>query len=52
MSEIISKLAVELALESGSFAKQMSSINKEIKNLDRDFKNAGKGVEGFEKMLR
>ena len=49
MSEIISKLAVELALESGSFAKQMSSINKEIKNLDRDFKNAGKGVEGFEK---
>ena len=49
MSEIISKLAVELALESGSFAKQMSSINKEIKNLDRDFKNASKGVEGFEK---
>ncbi|CEN94271.1 phage tail tape measure protein [Paraclostridium sordellii] len=49
MSDVISKLSVELALESGSFAKQMSAINKEIKNLDRDFKSASKGVEGFEK---
>lgn len=49
MSDVISKLSVQLALESGSFAKQMSAINKEVKNLDRDFKSAGKGVEGFEK---
>lgn len=49
MSDVISKLSVQLALESGSFAKQMSAINKEVKNLDRDFKSAGKCVEGFEK---
>lgn len=49
LSDVISKLSVQLALESGSFAKQMSAINKEVKNLDRDFKSAGKGVEGFEK---
>lgn len=49
MAEEIEKLSVSLALESGSFSKQMSAINKEIKNTERDFKSAGKGVDGFEK---
>ncbi|MGL5749880.1 MAG: phage tail tape measure protein, partial [Paraclostridium sp.] len=49
MSEEIEKLSVALALDAGSFSKQMSSINKEIKNAERDFKSAGKGVENFEK---
>lgn len=48
MSETIEKLAVELALEAGSFSKQISSINKEIKNLERDFKSAGNGTKNFE----
>ncbi|WP_286315884.1 phage tail tape measure protein [Romboutsia ilealis] len=49
MSEEIEKLSVALALDSGSFSKQISSINKEIKNAERNFKSAGKGVENFEK---
>lgn len=48
-SEEIAKLAVSLSLEAQGFDKQMSSINKSIKNSERDFKSAGKGVEGFEK---
>lgn len=49
MAEEIEKLSVSLALESGSFSKQISAINKEIKNTERDFKSAGKGISNFEK---
>lgn len=48
MSEEIEKLSVALALDAGSFSKQMSAINKQIKNSERDFKSASKGVEDFE----
>lgn len=48
MAEEIEKLSVSLALESGSFSKQISAINKEIKNSEREFKSASKGIEGFE----
>lgn len=44
----IEKLSVSLSLETGSFAQQMSAINKQIKNAERDFKSAGKGVDDFE----
>lgn len=48
-TEEIAKMAVSLSLEAQGFEKKMSSINKSIKNAERDFKSAGKGVEGFEK---
>lgn len=48
-TEEIAKLAVSLSLEAQGFEKKMSSINKSIKNAERDFKSAGKGIEGFEK---
>ena len=47
-SEEIASLSVSLSLDSGNFTKSMSAINKEIKALDRDFKNSSKGIDGFE----
>lgn len=43
------QLVVNLALKSGSMKQQINSINKDIKQLQTDFKNAGAGVEDFEK---
>lgn len=47
-TEEVAKLSVSLSLESQSFTKQMTTINKQIKQADKDFKSAGKGVNGFE----
>lgn len=49
MAETIEQLAVELSLEAQSFTKQMSSINKAIKQSEREFKNAARGVKDYEK---
>ena len=38
MSDVISRLSVELALESGNFSKAITNANKAIKNLDKDFR--------------
>ena len=46
---VIDQLAVELTLEAQSFSKQMSTINRTIKQADREFKNASRGVKGYEK---
>ena len=43
------QLVVNLALKSGTMKQQINSINKDIKQLQTDFKNAGSGVEDFEK---
>ncbi|HCQ6056274.1 phage tail tape measure protein [Clostridioides difficile] len=48
MSEEIEKLSVTLALEANNFTKQISAINKEIGNLDREFKTAAQGNKQFE----
>jgi len=48
INQEIASLSVTLALDSGKFQKSISAINSEIKNLDKDFKNAGKGVSNFE----
>lgn len=42
-------LVVNLALKAGTVKQQINSINKDIKQLKTDFKNAGAGVEDFEK---
>ena len=44
MTQIIESLAVELSLEAQNFSKQMSAIDKAVRNLDTQFKNAKKGV--------
>ena len=49
MSDVISRLSVELALESGNFSKAITNANKAIKNLDKDFRSATKGIENIEK---
>lgn len=43
------QLVVNLALKSGTMKQQINSINKDIKQMQTDFKNAGAGVEDFEK---
>ncbi len=43
------QLVVNLALKSGTMKQQINSINKDIKQLQTDFKNAGACVENFEK---
>lgn len=43
------QLVVNLALKSGTMKQQINSINKDIKQMQTDFKNAGAGIEDFEK---
>lgn len=43
------QLVVNLALKAGTMKQQINSINKDIKQLKTDFKNAGSGIENFEK---
>lgn len=43
------QLVVNLALKAGTMKQQINTINKDIKQLQTDFKNAGSGVENFEK---
>ena len=47
--EEVKRLAVELTLESQSFQKKMTTINGLVRDADKEFKAAGRGVEGFEK---
>ena len=43
------QLTINLALKTGTVKQQITSINKEIKSMESEFKNAGAGVENFEK---
>ena len=43
------QLVVNLALKSGTMKQKINSINKDVKQLQTDFKNAGAGIEDFEK---
>lgn len=43
------QLVVNLALKAGTMKQQITSINKDIKQMQTDFKNAGAGIENFEK---
>lgn len=45
----IEKMSIELSLEAQNFNKQMSTVNKAIKQSEREFKNAGKGIKDYEK---
>ncbi|KGJ49818.1 hypothetical protein KD33_07745 [Clostridium sp. NCR] len=40
-------IAIKLSLENGSFGQQMTAINKEVRDLDRNLKNAGKGIDDY-----
>lgn len=46
--DVIERLAVELSLEADNFKNKMTSINALIRNSEKDFKSAGKGVNNFE----
>lgn len=48
-TEDVKRLAVELTLESQSFQKKMTTINGLVRDADKEFKAAGRGVDGFEK---
>lgn len=43
------QLVIDLALKTGTMKQQINTINKEIKSMESEFKNAGAGVENFEK---
>lgn len=51
-ADVIEKLAVELSLEANDFKKKISSINSIIRNSEKDFKSAGKGVKDFENTFK
>lgn len=43
------QLVIDLTIKTGTMKQQINSINKEIKYMESEFKNAGAGVENFEK---
>ena len=51
MSEVLRELVVALSLDSDNFARNMRTINKQIKEAESTFTLAGAGVDKFEKTL-
>ncbi|MBS6503824.1 MAG: phage tail tape measure protein [Clostridium sp.] len=51
-ADVIEKLAVELSLEANDFKKKITAINSIIRNSEKDFKSAGKGVKDFENTFK
>jgi len=51
-SEEIASLSVSLALATDKFDKAITSVNKQIKQSERQFKEASKGLEGFENSFK
>lgn len=51
-ADVIERLAVELSLEADDFKKKITAINSVIKNSEKDFKSAGKGVKDFENTFK
>ena len=51
MAEILRELVVELTLDADNYTKNMRSIASQVKLAEATFKNAGAGIQGFEKTL-
>jgi len=51
MSEVLRELVVALSLDSDNFARNMRTINQQIKEAESTFRLAGAGVENFEKTV-
>jgi len=51
MSEVLRELVVALSLDSDNFARNLRTINQQIKEAESTFRLAGAGVENFEKTL-
>lgn len=52
MSEVLRELVVALSLDSDSFARNLRTINQQIKEAESTFHLAGAGVENFEKTVK
>ena len=48
----VSEIASEITLDVQSFKKQINSIQKEINRTEKNFKNAAKGIDDFEKSFQ
>lgn len=51
-SKNVHDMAVELSFEALDFRKQMSTLQQEIRNVEKNFKNAGKTVDDFERTFQ
>ena len=51
-NEEIASLSVSLALATDKFDKAITAVNKQIKQSEREFREAGKGVENFENSFK
>jgi len=51
MSEVLRELVVALSLDSDNFARNLRTINQQIKEAESTFRLAGAGVENFEKTV-
>jgi len=52
MSEVLRELVVALSLDSDSFARNLRTINQQIKEAESTFCLAGAGVGSFEKIVK
>ena len=52
MSEVLRELVVALSLDSDNFARNLRTINKQIKEAESTFNLAGAGVDKFEKTIQ
>ena len=52
MSEVLRELVVALSLDSDNFARNMRTINAQIKEAESTFRLAGAGIDKFEKSVR
>ena len=51
MSESLRDLVVSLSLDSDNFSRNLTSINRQIQEVESEFKRAASGVDGFEKSV-
>lgn len=51
MADTLRELVVRLSLDSGSFSGDIKSVNTAVKQAEANFKQAGAGVDNFEKSL-
>lgn len=52
MSEVLRELVVALSLDSDNFARNLRTINKQIKEAESTFNLAGAGIDKFEKTIQ
>ena len=51
MSEVLRDLVVSLSLDGDNFSRNLTSINRQIKEADSEFKLAASGVNNFEQSV-